>query len=69
MVLIVTMSHEELSKNHHGGFNDKSWDERQTRLYSTGQDRDAFSYFRKYLDNGGEGRTDMLLKLHRGDAY
>ena len=46
----VTMSHEELSKNHQGGFTDKSSDERQTRLYSTGQDGDAFSCFRKYLD-------------------
>lgn len=46
----VTMSHEELSKNHQGGFADKSSEERQTRLYSTGQDGDAFSCFRKYLD-------------------
>lgn len=46
----VTMSHEELSKNHQGGFTDKSSEERQTRLYSTGQDGDAFSCFRKYLD-------------------
>ena len=44
------MTHEELSKNHQGGFPDKSSDERQTHLYSTGQDGDAFSCFRKYLD-------------------
>ena len=37
-------------KNHQGGFPYKSSDERQTRLYSTGQDGDAFSCFRKYLD-------------------
>ena len=30
----ATMSHEELSKNHQGGFTDKSSDERQIRLYS-----------------------------------
>lgn len=46
----VSMTHEELSKNHQGGFPDKSSNERQTRLYSTGQDGDAFSCFRKYLD-------------------
>ncbi|KAL9957133.1 hypothetical protein ACROYT_G038735 [Oculina patagonica] len=46
----VTMSHEELSKNHHGGFNDKTSKERKTRLYSTGQDGDAFSCFRKYVN-------------------
>ena len=44
------MSHEELSKNHQGGFTDKSSEERQTRLYSTGQDGDAFSCFRKYVN-------------------
>ena len=47
---VDAMSHEELSKNHQGGFTDKSRDERQTRLYSTGQDGGAFSCFRKYLD-------------------
>ena len=37
----ITMSHEELTKNHQGGFTDKSIEKRQTPLYSTAQDDDA----------------------------
>ena len=32
----ITMSHDELTKNHQGGFNEKTCEERQTRLYSIG---------------------------------
>ena len=39
------MSHEELSKNHQGGS-----DEKQTCLYRTGQNGDALSCLSKYLD-------------------
>ena len=45
----ATMSHEERTKNHQGGFSDKPSEERQTRLYSTGRDGDAFSCLKMYL--------------------
>ena len=37
------MTHEEAAKNHPGGENSKSSTERETRLYSTGEDDDAFA--------------------------
>ena len=41
---------------------DKSSEERQTRLYSTGQDGDAFSCFRKYLDKLNPGQQTFFQK-------
>ena len=43
------MSHEELSKNHQGGISDKPSHEKQTRLYSTGQDGDSYRCLQKYI--------------------
>ncbi|XP_031573720.1 uncharacterized protein LOC116307592 [Actinia tenebrosa] len=45
----IQMSHEEQSKNHQGGFNDKISTERETRLYSTDEDGDAFYCIELYL--------------------
>ena len=43
------MSHEEATKNHQGGISDKPSNEKQTRLYSTGQFGDSFWCLKKYI--------------------
>ena len=45
----ATMSHEEATKNHQGGISDKPSNEKQTRLYSTGQFGDSFWCLKKYI--------------------
>ena len=42
----AVMTHEEATKNHPGGKNSKSSAERETRLYSAGEDDDAFASLR-----------------------
>ena len=43
------MTHEEATKNHAGGENDKPSTERETRLYSTEEPDNAFSCLKWYL--------------------
>ena len=43
------MTHEEATKNHPGGENIKSSAERETRLYSTGEDDDAFASLKVFV--------------------
>ena len=43
------LNHEEATKNHPGGENSKCSAERETRLYSTGEDDDAFATVWKFL--------------------
>ena len=43
------MTHEEASKNHPGGENSKSSAEQETRLYSTGEDDDAFASLKGFV--------------------
>jgi len=43
------MTNDELTKNHQGGFCEKSSEESQTRLYRTGQDGDAFWCVKLYI--------------------
>ena len=43
------MTHEEATKNHPGGENSKSSAERETRLYSTGEDDDAFPSLKVFV--------------------
>ena len=45
----VVMTHQELSKNHQGGFQENKSDEILTRLYSTGTPDDAYSCLKLYL--------------------
>lgn len=43
------MTHEEATKNHPGGENSKPSAERETRLYSTGADDDAFASLKLFV--------------------
>ena len=43
------MTHEEATKNHPGGETSKPLAERETRLYSTGADDDAFASLKFYV--------------------
>ncbi|CAH3038735.1 unnamed protein product, partial [Pocillopora meandrina] len=43
------MTHEEATKNHLDGENSKSSAERETRLYSTGEDDDAFASLKVFV--------------------
>ena len=43
------MTHEEATKNHSGGENSKPSAERETRLYSTGADDDAFASLKLFV--------------------
>ena len=45
----AVMTHEEATKNHPGGENSKSSAERETRLYSTGEDDDAFASLKGFV--------------------
>ena len=46
----AAMTHEEATKNHPGGENSKPSAERETRLYSTGADDDAFASLKLYVE-------------------
>ena len=43
------MTREEATKNHPGGENSKSSAEQETRLYSTGEDDDAFASLKGFV--------------------
>lgn len=43
------LTHEEASKNHPGGENSKPSEERQTRLYATGEEKDALTCLKQYI--------------------
>ena len=45
----AVMTHEEATKNHPGGENSKPSAERETRLYSTGADDDAFASLKLFV--------------------
>ena len=45
----AVMTHEEATKNHPGGETSKPSAERETRLYSTGADDDAFASLKLYV--------------------
>ena len=45
----AVMTHEEATKNHPGGENSKALAERETRLYSTGEDNDAFASLKVFV--------------------
>ena len=45
----AVMTHEEATKNHPGGENSKPSTERETRLYSTGADDDAFASLKLFV--------------------
>ena len=45
----AVMTHEEATKNHPGGENSKPSAERETRLYSTGEDDDAFASLKLFV--------------------
>ena len=63
----ITMSHDELTKNHLGGFDEKTCEERQTRLYSIGQDGDAFSCFQLYASKLNP-KQEAFFQKPRSDA-
>ena len=46
----AVMTHDEATKNHPGGENSKPSAERETRLYSTGADDDAFASLKLYVE-------------------
>lgn len=45
----ATMTHEEQTKNHQGGFGDKQSYENETKLYSTGEVGDSLWCLKKYI--------------------
>ena len=58
----ATTSHKERTKNHQGGFSDKPSEERQTRLYSTGRDGDAFSCLKMYITKLNPAKEALFQK-------
>jgi len=61
------MSHDEVTKNHQGGFCEKSSEERQTRLYSIGHDGDAYSLIHLYITKLNP-KQEAFFQKPRSDA-
>jgi len=65
----IVMTHDELTKNHQGGFCEKSSEESQTRLYSTGQDGDAFWCLTLYIKKLNPQQEAFFQKPKCGDKF
>ena len=46
----ATMAHDEASKNHRGGVNDKPSDEKEARIYETEDQNDGYKALKLYLE-------------------
>jgi len=63
----ITMSHDQATKNQQGGFCENFSEERQTRLYSIGQDGDAYSCIHLYITKLNP-KQEAFFQKPRSDA-
>ena len=62
----VTMAHDELSKNHPGGINDKPTNEKLARMYETKSETDGYKALKMYLSKTNPKCSALFQQPRRG---